>query len=127
MPLVTTRLDAPGNAVHWSAWPTRLVEGAQRTAAITRAIDSPRLLLVGDMQGPTTFPQTRSRLIGAGLQPVRVPPTWPTRLGPIPLPPLQALDQLWGGHHWAPLATHRLDAQGQARAPFLVDLGLQPG
>jgi len=127
VPLITAQLEGPGPASNWGAWPSRLLRGAQRTAAVTRALDSNRVLLLGDMQGPTTFPQTRAQFIGAGLQPVRVPPTWPTRLGPLPLPPLQALDQLWGGSHWAPLATYRLEAQGQVRAPFLVDLGISPG
>lgn len=121
-PLMVVRLDAPGSLTEWRAWPHRLDEGARITSAVARTVGSRRMVVVGDFEAPSTFRHLMGHLLGAGLTQAPGPPNWPTRLGPLPMLPVHALDHVWLGSGWVAGDVRAIDGAGLTRRPLVVDL-----
>lgn len=127
VPLITARLGGPGAPGDWAGWPDR-VEGAGATlAGLARSLGSSGLILAGDLHVPRTFSHLKATLRGAGLIDLETPPTWPARLGPLPMLPLHTLDQVWAGGRWRESWSGALAARGHDRAPMVVDLAPSTG
>lgn len=122
LPLVALRLSGPGALAEWGGWPERLASAGDGVSGLASALASRQILVVGDVHAPRTFARLGGALRGAGLAAARTPPSWPAALGPLPMLPLHPLDQVWMGPAWASSASRALSAQGQARAPVVVDL-----
>jgi len=99
-PLVAFALDRAGDGDRALRWPGRLLQGARQVGAVSRAIGPDRLVLVGDSRAPRSFRHLQGALLGAGLHNALTPPTWPHRLGSVPLIPVHAFDQVWAGTTW---------------------------
>ena len=99
-PLVAFALDRAGEGDRTLRWPGRLLQGARQVAAVTRAIGPDRLVLVGDSRAPRSFRHLQGALLGAGLHDLGTPPTWPHRMGPVPVVPVHAFDRVWAGPAW---------------------------
>lgn len=121
-PLVVVQMDPMHGPRSWPSWPARLDGSGQRLAAVVQAIDASRVVLVGDLGVPPSFRHLAGRLRGAGLTELPGPPSWPTRLGPLPFLPLHRLDRVWSGSAWVAGGARALPDQGRQRAPVLTRL-----
>jgi hypothetical protein len=117
VPFVAVQLPGMGDAPGWAGWADRLVRSTESIGALSQTLGPNRLVVAGDFGAPRTFRELASPLLGVGLHEVQVPASWPAGV-----PGLHALDRVWTGNAWRPLATWRLDAGTQSRAPLLVDL-----
>ena len=117
LPFVAVQLPKPGAVTTWGGWSERVVESSETIGALSRTIGASRVVVAGDFSAPRTFREVASPLLGAGLHEVDIPASWPA-----PFLGLHALDRVWTGSAWRPLAAWRLDAQGHSRAPVMVDL-----
>ena len=123
VPLLAVQLSGPGEARSWGSWPTQISDSAQIIGSLSHALGPRRVVVAGDFGVPRTFRETAAPLMGAGLAEVPVPASWPTRLGPVDLPGLHALDRVWTGGAWNALAAHRTRSpRGHSRSPIVVDL-----
>ncbi len=122
LPLMAVHLEGPGGPDRWAGWSDRLATDGHALAGIADALGSRDLVMFGDLRAPSTFTQLRGTLRGAGLAPVPTPPTWPARVGPLPMLPLHTLDQVWAGEGWQSASSRALESGGQPRAPILVEL-----
>lgn len=121
-PLLAVRLSGPGGLGTWGGWPERLEAAGDAIAGVADTLGARRLVLAGDLHTPRTFGRMAGTLHGAGLLGMPAPPTWPTALGPLPVLPLHALDQVWTGQGWASGGSRALRVARQPRAPVVVDL-----
>jgi hypothetical protein len=117
VPFVAVQLPQLGDLPTWSGWSERVVRSSEAIGALSRTLGPSRVVVAGDFGTPRTFREVASPLLGAGLHEVDVPASWPA-----PIVGLHALDRVWTGSAWRPLAAWRLAAHGQSRAPLLVDL-----
>lgn len=117
VPFLAVQMQGLGELSTWPGWSERLVQGARQLGDLTHALGPRRMVIAGDFGAPRTFRALASPLLGAGLREVPVPASWPA-----PLVGLHALDRVWTGGAWQPLATARLPAHGHSRTPVVVDL-----
>jgi hypothetical protein len=117
VPFLAVHLSEPGAPSSWSGWSSRLIDSAVKIGEFGHRIDPRRLVVAGDFATPRTFRGVAAPLIGAGLQEVALPATWPA-----PLVGLHALDRVWTGPLWRPLTTRQLAQSGHSRNPVLVEL-----
>ncbi len=122
VPLISVTLDRPSSVGGWGDWPRRLLLGARRAATVSRTIAPDRTLLVGDLASPRTFRQVTGLFLGAGLEEIAIPATWPTRLGRLPMLPLHAFDRMFAGRQWRTEQVRVLASGVQPRSPVLVEL-----
>jgi len=122
VPFVAVQLSGPGDASSWGKWPAQISESAQIIGGLSHALGARRVVVAGYFGVPRTFRETAGALIGAGLEEVPVPASWPAHLGPVDLPGLHALDRVWTGGAWQPLAARDLSSAGHSRSPIVVDL-----
>lgn len=125
IPLVAVRLQGAGPPTAWFGWPTRLLNSGRAIAAVVAAIGSDRTLVVGDFAAPPTFRHFGAQLMGAGLQRVELPPTWPGRWGRLPLPAMHQYDQIWAADGWRVAARPTLPPAESPRRAVLADLAPQ--
>ena len=125
LPFFAVHLEGPAGS--WMDWPERLDAGAELLGAAVRALGVQRAVVAGDLASPRTYTHLSGLLRGAGLLPASAQPSWPTHLGPVPLPPLHALDQVWAGDAWRPTDSAAFEARGQPRAPVVVGLAAGSG
>ena len=77
LPLLAFRLDQPGGAADWTAWPERQADGAAVLDELVDAIGARHLLVVGEAMAPSGRRRLFSGLASRGLRRVGLPWTWP--------------------------------------------------
>lgn len=122
IPLMVVAADRPQGISDLPAWTDRLQHSSEILASIAHSIGPRRMLIAGDFQAPSSAQPLSRPLLGAGLQAVNTPPSWPTRLGPFPFLAQHAVDQVWAGKSWHAQRARVLPAGEQTRAPIIVDL-----
>ena len=120
VPLLVGQLDDPGAMGEWLRWPARVLGGGRQLGALAHALGPNNMVVVADAQAPRTARQLDGLLMGAGLDPLSVPATWPDRLGPIPALPQHALDRAWVGSGWANLGVTTIRGSGHDRRGLLL-------
>ena len=123
IPLVLVRFDRHGPLSDWASWPGRLLASADQVATLSRAIGTPRMVLLGDFAVPRSFRRVAGSLLGVGLHEVGTPPTWPARLGPIPTLPIQAFDRVWLGEDWRTRASRAVTIGERDRLALVTEIG----
>lgn len=123
LPLMALRLERPDTLRGWAG---RIDDAASLVASVAQAIGVRRLVVAGDLQAPVTWRSMSGRLLGPGLIEARLPPGWPSHLGPLPLLPLFSLDRVLTGPAWRPSGTWTLFAETR-RAPVMVELSPADG
>jgi hypothetical protein len=124
VPLLVGQLDDAGPLGEWPRWPSRVLGGARQLGALAHALGASHMVVVADARAPRTARQLDGLLMGAGLQPLSVPATWPDRLGPVPALPQHALDRVWVGERWTSLGAATLRGSEHDRRGLL--LRIQP-
>lgn len=118
-PLVVGRLPGPGQPLAWGA---RMEEAQGGLAALLGALQVPTAIVAADASAPWSYRWLDGRMVALGLRPLRVPPSWPAHLGPLPALPLHPYDRLWAGPAWTTTSSRRVAARTGARAPILTEL-----
>ena len=120
VPLLALDADGP-SALELGQWPDLLEATGLTLAGVGRGLSSEALLVVGDAHTHTTFRQFEAHMASAGLAAAPARPTWPARLGPLPVPPLYSPERLWHGASWQVQAVETRRTQGPNLA-LVVDL-----
>jgi hypothetical protein len=122
VPLVFTHLDSPAGVLDASAWAERVVKGAETVAATVRTVGGRGVVLVGDMQAPSSASVASRFWVASGLTLAVTGPNWPNDVAGIPFLSQHALDQVWVGSGWRVQATRVLEIGDQRRSAVMVDL-----
>lgn len=122
VPLLVGQLDGAGRPADWPRWPSRVLGGGRQLGALAHALGAPSMVVIADARAPRTARQLDGLLLGAGLEPISVPATWPDRIGPLPALPQHALDRAWVGDRWANLGVTTVRGSGHDRRGLLLRL-----
>ncbi|MDP2309664.1 MAG: hypothetical protein Q8P18_26830 [Pseudomonadota bacterium] len=126
-PLLVTRLPGP---LDGGAWSERMTTASSRVLDALGALHGASTVVVADAPAPRTYRNLDERMAGVGVSTVAVPPTWPARLGGVPLITLHPFDRMWVGPSWTRAVSTRAEAGVGFRAPVLTILGgpeVEPG
>ncbi len=122
-PLLVTRLPGP---LDGAGWVDALPEARGKLADLVGGLETLSLVLVADAQAPRNSKLLDGRMAALGLSTVPVPPSWPARIGSVPLVTLHPYDRAWVGDHWRMEAARRVAATVGTRAPILTVLAPRP-
>ncbi len=115
-PLIVGRLPGPWEGPVWEPR-----SGRARIARVAALLGAESTVVALDASAAWTYRHLDGHLSGAELAPLSVPPSWPTRVGPVRVLPLQPYDRAWAGRAWRAKRNWRLQAPGP-RAPVLLEL-----
>lgn len=118
-PLVVTRLPGPLAGGGWSA---RMTTASTRVLNALAGLHGASTVVVADAPAPRTYRTLDERMASVGVASVAVPPSWPARLGGLPLITLHPFDRLWVGPSWTDAVATRAPARAGLRAPVLTVL-----
>lgn len=118
VPLVVTRFPSPNEP----EWATRMDAATARVFDLVGALEGASTVVVADAAAPRTFRHLDGGMAATGLSTVPLPPSWPARLGPVPLLTLHPYGRMWSGPLWRIVDTQRLSASSGTHAPVLAVL-----
>ncbi|MFN7143147.1 MAG: hypothetical protein ACK4YP_05180 [Myxococcota bacterium] len=118
-PLVVTRFPGPLPPGDWGA---RMSAATDRVVDAIAGLQGASTVLVADAPAPRTYRHLDGRMAAVGLASVPVPPSWPARVGPVPLLTLHPYGRMWAGPIWRVTRTSRVLAPEGTHAPVLAVL-----
>lgn len=117
LPILAARLPHLGDDAGYAA--SRAVSEARLAATLT-AMQSSLAVVAADAEAPWNFRRLDAWMRALALAPVRVPPSWPARVGSVPVLPLHPFDRAWAGPAWKVQSSRRIGAPAGARDAVLT-------
>ncbi|MDP2316185.1 MAG: hypothetical protein Q8P41_25025 [Pseudomonadota bacterium] len=118
-PLLVARLPGP---LDGGAWSERMTAASSRVFSALAGIQGASTVVVADAPAPRTYRTLDTRMAGVGAASVAVPPSWPARLGKVPLLTLHPFDRMWIGPIWREAESSRAASPAGLRAPVITVL-----
>lgn len=118
-PLVVARFPGPLAPGDWAA---RMSAATRRVLDVTAGLQGASTVVVAEAPAPRTYRHLDGRMAAVGLGSVPVPPSWPARVGPVPLLTLHPYGRMWAGPIWRITRTSRVLAPEGSHAPVLAVL-----
>ena len=115
-PLVVTRIHSATGGE-----PGRLAS-LQRTLSVLSGVQGASTVVVADAPAPRSSRDLSLEFGRIGLASVPVPPTWPARMGPVPLLTVHPFTRVWIGPIWRVVRTQRAVARVGLHAPVVTEL-----
>ncbi len=117
-PLLVARFPAPVRG----DWSERMGAATDRVYDAVGGLQGASAVVVADAPAPRTYRMLDGRMAALGLGSVPLPPSWPARLGPVPLLTLHPYGRAWAGPIWRVTGTSRVLSPQGTHAPVLAVL-----
>jgi hypothetical protein len=121
-PILSVQVGGPHSLGDLEPWHEDLGQARTGVAEVIRALGSEKLVTLGDFAAPRSFRALGAAMEAVGSSEAELPASWPSGLGPVPMPGLHALDRLWFGGAWTHQESRKVRVPSQPRALILTDL-----
>ena len=118
VPLLVTSHPGPLSGGDWS----QVQQGWGQDLELVGRIQSPALIVVASAPALPTWRYLEESMVRASLFTAPSPPSWPVRMGPLPMLPLQTHERLWAGPGWRVAAAERIPSSLGNTAAILTSL-----
>lgn len=115
-PLVVTRIQSAMDADAGRAASLR------QTLSVLSGIQGASTVVVADAPGPRSSRDLSLEFGRIGLASLPVPPTWPARMGVLPLLTVHPFTRVWVGPIWRVVRAQRASARVGLHAPVVIEL-----